>query len=74
MIHVSRRIGIALETNFTFRESIDPRSRRDESRWLFVLALQNRNSGQNGHCADADAPSDGKPQHGPCSADPHSYL
>ena len=28
MIHVSRRIGIPLETTFTFRESFDPRTRR----------------------------------------------
>ena len=31
MIHVSRRIGIALETTFTFRESFDPRGLRDKS-------------------------------------------
>ena len=39
MIHVSRRIGIALETTFTFGESFDPRRLRDESWGLFEPPL-----------------------------------
>jgi hypothetical protein len=36
---VSRRIGIALETNRRFCKSVDPRSHRGESRWLFEHTL-----------------------------------
>jgi hypothetical protein len=35
----SRRLGIALEINYDFRESFDPRSHGGESRWLFDRTL-----------------------------------
>jgi hypothetical protein len=66
--------GIALETNSRFCESVDPRSHRGESRWLFGPTLQDRTDSEDGHRADVDAPSHGKPQHGPRGADPHPHL
>ena len=70
----SIRLGLAFEPYRNFREGVDTRSHRGECRWLFERTLQDRANGKDGHCTDVDAPPDGKPQHGPCSADPHPHL
>jgi hypothetical protein len=74
MCQTSKRLGIALGTDRLFCESVDPRSHRGESRWLFGPTLWDRTDSEDGHCADVDAPTDGKPQHRPHGADPHPDL
>jgi len=44
------------------------------SRWWFGPTYRTEPIVMDGHCADVDAPSHGKPQHGPRGADPHPHL